>query len=155
MKMNMAKSFVIVLMTTLCSCQQSPYSKSQILSYQIATESCEEVSQITSGLVGGAISGLASMATSGLVSNLNTGNLGAVPEYWCDCFTYYAVLDLSENFTEEELAEIREDKIKKFMVLQKLIEIRQEEIQSCIETGTQEIAEDYIKFAKTLESKFK
>mgnify|MGYP003575181620 CR=1 FL=1 len=147
--------FFAGLLALFLRCQNSPYTQSQILSYQIATESCEEVSQITSGLVGGVLSGLANMAPGGLVSGLNTGSLGAVPEYWCDCFTYYAVLDLSENFTESELTEIREDKIKKFMVLQKLLENREEEIQSCIESGTQEIAEDYIQFARELDKKFK
>ncbi len=136
------------------SCQNLTNSHKEILAQRIASESCSEISQLSSGIVSGLISGLANVASSGNISSVNTGSLGEIPPYWCDCFIYYVSSDLSENFSENELIDIQQDYLKKIMVLQKIIALRQEDMKNCIAEGTEHIVNDYDKFAKDLNKKF-
>ena len=105
-------------------------------------------------MVGGLVDALFSQATNGNISDINTGTLGKIPEYWCDCYTYFVVKDLTEKFSYKEVLEIKNDKTKQIMVLQKIVEVHQEDLKLCIAESTNKIFENYDDFAKDLHKKY-
>lgn len=124
------------------------------LATRIGHETCDDISNITTGLVGGFVNALFNQISDSNISNISTDNLGKVPEYWCDCYTYFVVKDLSEKFTYKEIQAIKKDKTKQIMVLEKIVEVHQEDLKQCIAESTNKIFKSYDDFAKDLDKKF-
>lgn len=156
-KVCCSRQSLIVLFAwlSILSCSQDRRGVKENFARRIAKENCQEISQLSKSVVGGILSGLSSYLSEGRIQNIETGSLGQLPENWCDCYTYFVALDLSDKFTEKELMEINRDNVKKVMVLTKIVELRQDDMKRCIEETTNEIAKDYGRFAKELEEKFK
>ena len=150
-------SFLVVLTTTfslLTGCGSSGNPKKKIAD-EITHSSCEFASEITSAFFNVAVNATLNQLTDGNVNGVNTGNLGSIPGYWCECYTYYVSKDLVENFSMSELKEIRNDKFKRFLVLSKLFQAHQSEISECISTTTDLKIKNYADFERKLNRKLK
>lgn len=121
---------------------------------QIASESCNDISSISTGVTGVLINTIFNEITDGNGANINTGTLGSIPKNWCNCYSYFVVTDLTEKFTYKELLEIKKDKIKRMMVLKKIVELHQEDLKQCIRDSTLNSLKGYDDFAKQLDKKF-
>lgn len=133
------------------SCGTSGNSKKKMAN-EIAQNACESVSKFSGAVLGGAVSGILSGATR---SYTNTGSIGGLPTYWCECYTYYTAKELNENFSLEELKEIRRDNLKKTITLTKLFELHQTEITECITATTNMKIKNYADFERKLNRKLK
>ncbi len=123
------------------------------IAIEIAQESCQSISEITSGILEGAVGSSATQLLNNSSSHSNSETESNTSGYWCECYTYYISKDLAENFSINELREIKKDNIKKLMVLSKLFKDHQEEIKSCIATTTEEKIRNYYDFEKKLNRK--
>jgi len=137
------------------SCNSSITNPEKRISNEIANESCSFISEITSSFVVGAISGAVNELTNSN-SNLDSdGSINLIPGYWCECYTYYISIDLMNQFTFEELREIKYDNLKKIMVLSKLLQLHKDEIKECIELTLQDKIRNYTDFERKLNRKLK
>lgn len=145
---------LLILIIFFEACGPSDEQKRVTLSKRIGHETCDDISIISSNIVGSFISELFNQGGEGNITNINTGDLGRIPEYWCDCYTYFVVSDLSEKFTYKELVEIKKDKAKQMMVLEKIVEVHQEDLEMCIVASTNKKFKNYDDFAKELDIRF-
>lgn len=143
---------VALYLVTGCGSSGNPKKK---IADEITHSSCEFASEITSAFFNGAVNAALNELTDGNVNGVNTGSLGSIPGYWCECYTYYVSKDLVENFSMTELKEIRNDKFKRFLVLSKLFQAHQSEISECISTTTDLKVKDYADFERKLNRKLK
>lgn len=146
--------YYLPIIALLYSCTPSVNSKKKI-AIEITQESCKTISEISSGIYSEIVNSSVNQLLNINSSNINTGNVGGVPDSWCECYTYYVSKDLIENFTLNELRAIKRDKIKKIMVLSKLSQAHQDEIKNCIELVTAEKIKNYADFERKLNRKLK
>ena len=140
----------LISLFTLTNCGGNQKSKKENFARRIAKESCQDVSHFSNGVVSGIFNQL-----SGNNQGLNTGTLGELPSNWCDCYTYFVSKDLSEKYSEKELMEINRDKAKKIMAIEKILEVRGEEMKDCLMNSTLKNVRNYTEFAKQLDEKYK
>lgn len=140
----------IFILFFACSSSVNPEKK---IAIEIANESCSYISEISSSFIVGAVSGALNELGGENSSASNGENVNMIPDYWCECYTYYISKDLMEKFTIAELREIKDDNIKKIMVLSKLLLAHKEEIKSCIEITTDEKIKNYADFERKLNHK--
>ena len=140
----------LISLFTLTNCGGNQKSKKENFARRIAKESCQDVSHFSNGVVSGIFNQL-----SGNNQGLNTGTLGELPSNWCDCYTYFVSKDLSEKYSEKELMEINRDKAKKIMAIEKILEVRGEEMKDCLLNSTLKNVRNYTEFAKQLDEKYK
>lgn len=153
--MNSASFLITVLILfVLTGCGPTEEQKKETLAKRIAHETCDDISSITTGVVGSLIDALFNQITEGNISDINTRSLGKVPEYWCDCYTYFVVKDLTEKFTFKEIQSIKKDKTKQILVLEKILEFHQADLKQCISESTNKIFKDYSAFEKELDKKY-
>lgn len=145
-------NYFILIIAFLCSCTSSVNPKKKI-AVEITQESCQTISEITSGIYSGIVNTSVNQLLDINTSDINTGNAGEVPGYWCECYTFYVSKDLMENFTSDELREIKSDNIKKIMVLSKIFQAHQDEIKSCIDITTAEKIKSYADFERKFNRK--
>lgn len=151
--MRYSNCFLFVLLF-VASCGPSQEQKKKAIATRIGRETCNDISNLSIGLVGGLVNSLVKELSNGNISDINTGTLGQMPESWCNCYTYYVVKDLTEKFTYKELVEIKRDKAKQMMVLQKIVEVHGEDLKQCIADSTGAIFKSYTDFENDLQKKF-
>ena len=151
---NLIKQYCLIFIISVLWCCNSPSAKPEKkIAIEIANESCSFISEITSSFVVGAISGALNELSGGNSPDVNNENINMIPGYWCECYTYYVSKDLMEKFTMKELREIKNDNLKKIIVLSKLYQKHQDEIKNCIELTTNEQIKNYADFERKLNRK--
>lgn len=153
-KIAITLSIFIFSATYLCSCS-TPVNPKKKISVEIAKGSCDFVSSVTSTFLINAANSILENNTDSKSSNIDNSNSNLVPGYCCECFTYYASKELMENYSFEELREIKKDNIKKVIVITKLFQAHQEEIKQCIVSTTNEKIKNYADFERKLDRRIK
>lgn len=147
-----AKKSSIFLLAFFCLNSSCTNSKKRI-SVEITQESCQSISEITSGILSDVVNSSVSQTLNNSSSESNTSADNGKSGYWCECYTHYVSKDLMNNFSIEELREIKKDNVKKIIVLSKLFQAHQEEIKNCIETTTAEKINNYVDFERKFNRK--
>lgn len=145
---NFQKLILIVIsisLTIMLSCNSSSVNPEKKVAVEIANESCSFISEITSSAIVGALGGTVD----------DSEQIDFVSGFWCECYTYYISKDLMEKFTIKELREIKNDNIKKIMVLSEIFKDHQKDIKNCIALTTNEKIKNYADFERKLNRKLK
>jgi len=137
------------------SCNSNVINTEKRLSINIANESCSFISEISSSIAVELLSGAINTLTEDKFVLNSDANTNLVPGYWCECYTYYISNELAVQFTIDELREIKNDNVKKIMVLSKLLQINIEEIKNCIQLTMQDKVKNYTDFERKLNRKLK
>lgn len=136
---------ISISLTIMLSCNSATVNPEKKVAIEIANESCSLISEITSSAIVGALGGTLD----------DNEQIDFVSGFWCECYTYYISKDLMEKFTIKELREIKNDNLKKIMVLSEIFKEHQQEIKNCIELTTNEKIKNYADFERKLNKKLK
>jgi len=147
--------YAITILILFNSCNPSSNNIKKKISIGIANDSCEFISEITSAFSIGAANGLLDEISEMDIPDIQNNGANIIPGYWCECYTFYVSKDLEENFSMDELREIRKDNLKKIMTLSALFKKHQEEIKNCILSTTNEKFKTYSDFERKLKRKLK
>lgn len=145
------KSILFIGIIFLFACK-SEEKKKEDLSIKIAQETCEKMSKLSSSIIGGLLSGIFNSIT-GSNDGLETGNLGKIPDNWCNCYCEIVSKELKEKFSSNELEQIEKDKTLQIILIEKILENKKEELQTCIAQSTNTKLNSYQEFKNKLDEK--
>lgn len=143
--------FYLLFCLLLFSCQ-SEEKKKEDLSLKIAQESCEKISKVSSNILGGLVSGILN-SIAGSSYGIEPGSLGKIPDNWCSCYCNVVSNVLRDKYSSKELEEIYNDKNLQYLLIVKIVELKKNELQTCIVESTNQKLNEYNELKTKLDGK--
>ena len=145
--------FVWLLLFSPISCDLTPYNPKELIANRIASESCSVISNFTSSFFIEILRNSLNITNNDDFINNTDQKTNFIPEYCCECYTFYMSQDLATHFTLSELNELVDDRIKLTIALAKIFSKNKNSIAICIESITQKKFQDYEEFESSLDKK--
>ncbi len=154
--LNSIKIQITIIVTLLfgsISCDSKVLNPKQLIANKIANESCSYLSDIASSFLIEVLKNSLNKTNVDELNGFSESISNLLPEYCCECYTYYISNDLAAHFTLIELNELVDDRIKLTIALIEIFNKNKNSIAFCIESIAQKKFQDYEDFEYNLQNK--